>query len=98
MRRGSVRALIVHMQGPQAGVSPEGYYLGREIAGHRNRRGWTQIQLADAAGISQSALKKYELGQVVPTVATLMKLGHALGVGAGRMMDDAEKAIKKRGR
>lgn len=79
----------------QSGENAEARALGREIAAARIRRGWTQQQLADAAGLSQSALKLWELGRRAPTVTHLIQLARALDVSAGEMMDAALKAIEK---
>ncbi|MFI5697338.1 helix-turn-helix domain-containing protein [Kribbella sp. NPDC051586] len=46
----------------------------REI---REQRGWTQTTLADAAGMTQSALARFEAGGTVPTLALLERITHA---------------------
>lgn len=40
--------------------------------------GWTQQQLADASGVSLSAIKDFEKGKRVPIQANLKALTHAL--------------------
>jgi transcriptional regulator with XRE-family HTH domain len=44
----------------------------------REKQGMTQQQLAEAAGLSQPMLARYENGQI-PTVPTLQRLAAALG-------------------
>lgn len=37
------------------------YELGRAVREMRERRGWTQTQLADASGLTQPAVARFEL-------------------------------------
>ena len=46
----------------------------------RRQRGWTQAELARRAGISQGNLSMIEAGQVMPTVATLVKLAGVFNI------------------
>ncbi|WP_427185483.1 helix-turn-helix domain-containing protein [Bordetella bronchialis] len=69
--------------------------FGQRVRQARIRRGWTQKQLADASGLTQSAIGNYESGQrVEPTAAALLKLAKALRVppawlGGGSPFEDA---------
>jgi transcriptional regulator with XRE-family HTH domain len=44
----------------------------------RVERGWTQTRLAEAAGMTQSALARFEAGGTVPTPALLERIAQAL--------------------
>jgi len=46
----------------------------------RRVRGWTQTELARAAGIPQSAVARWESGRVSPRVASLQRVFEATGV------------------
>lgn len=47
----------------------------------RERRGWTQTQLADASGIAQNSISKLErYAHRRPVYATVIALAEALGV------------------
>src|SRR5436305_6923232 len=46
----------------------------------RNIRRWSQSELADAAGVTNSAISDYERGKVDPQTQTLQKLVRALGL------------------
>lgn len=46
----------------------------------RKVRGWTQTELARAAGISQSAVARWESGRVSPRVASLQRVFEAAGL------------------
>jgi len=54
------------------------YELGRTVRELRERRGWSQSQLAQAAGMTQSAVARFEAGGTVPTLPLLERLAHAL--------------------
>ena len=52
------------------------------IALARREKGWTQGQLAEAIGVSQGLISKYEIGACVPTDETIHAIAKALGVQA----------------
>lgn len=54
------------------------YQLGKGVRELRERRGWSQAQLAQAAGMTQSAVARFEAGGTVPTLPVLERLAHAL--------------------
>jgi ribosome-binding protein aMBF1 (putative translation factor) len=53
------------------------FELGATVRTMREQRGWTQIRLAEAAGMSQSALARFEAGGTVPTLSLLERIAHA---------------------
>jgi transcriptional regulator with XRE-family HTH domain len=56
------------------------YELGRAVRDLRERHGWSQTQLAAAAGMTQPAIARFEAGGTVPTLPVLERLAHALDV------------------
>jgi ribosome-binding protein aMBF1 (putative translation factor) len=56
------------------------YELGVAVRELRERHGWSQTQLATAAGMTQSAIARFEAGGTVPTLPVLERLAHALDV------------------
>ncbi|MEV6215927.1 helix-turn-helix transcriptional regulator [Nocardia sp. NPDC051833] len=54
------------------------FELGRTIRGMRESRGWSQSALADAAGMTQSAVARFEAGGTVPSLPVLERLARAL--------------------
>jgi len=54
--------------------------LGQRITHFRKMAGFSQKDLADAAGISLSALSRYETGKREPNAAAIMSLAKALNV------------------
>jgi ribosome-binding protein aMBF1 (putative translation factor) len=56
------------------------FELGRAVRELRERRGWSQTQLADAASMTQSAVARFEAGGTTPTLPVLERLARALDV------------------
>lgn len=56
------------------------FELGRSVRELRERRGWSQTQLAKAAAMTQSAVARFEAGGTVPTLPVLERLAAALDV------------------
>lgn len=62
----------------------------REI---RERRGLTQMELADLAGVSQSIISDIENEYVSPTIRVLQKLAGALGVSVSELLGEDHKEV-----
>lgn len=54
------------------------YELGKTVRAMRERRGWSQNDLAREAGMTQSAVARFEAGGTVPTLPVIERLAHAL--------------------
>ncbi|MFI6586588.1 multiprotein-bridging factor 1 family protein [Embleya sp. NPDC050493] len=54
------------------------FELGRSVREMRERHGLTQAVLAEAAGMTQSAVARFEAGGTVPTIQVLERLAKAL--------------------
>jgi len=59
-------------------VASLAYELGRAVRLLREKRDWTQAQLAGAAGMTQSAVARFEAGGTVPSLRVLERLATAL--------------------
>jgi len=55
------------------------YELGRQVRQLREQCGWSQTRLAREAGMTQSAVARFEAGGTVPTIPVLGRLARALG-------------------
>ena len=53
------------------------FELGAAVRQMREQRGWTQTRLAEAAGMTQSALARFEAGGTVPTLPLLERIAQA---------------------
>ncbi|MFI1192347.1 multiprotein-bridging factor 1 family protein [Micromonospora sp. NPDC020750] len=56
------------------------FELGQTVRQLREQNGWSQTQLARTAGMTQSAVARFEAGGTVPTLAVLERLARALGM------------------
>jgi DNA-binding XRE family transcriptional regulator len=54
--------------------------LGNHIRTIRNKKGMTQEQLADLAGVSENTIVTLETGKLNTTVATCFDIAKALGI------------------
>lgn len=66
-----------HPEYEQAGRDLE---LGDQLRAIRRRHGLSQKLVAERAGMSQPALSRIEGGGGIPDIATLLRLGAAMGV------------------
>lgn len=55
-------------------------WIGERIRQLRERRGWTQTDLADASGLPQSHISRLEVGKHSPSNVTLKKIAKALKI------------------
>ncbi|MBF6214613.1 helix-turn-helix transcriptional regulator [Nocardia puris] len=65
------------------------HQLGLKIRRMREERGWSQAELAGAAGMTQPAVARFEAGGTVPSLPVLGRLARAL---------DAELVVEVRPR
>lgn len=54
------------------------FELGEAVRELRLERGWSQADLAAAAGMTQSAIARFEAGGTVPTLPVLGRIASAL--------------------
>ena len=69
--------------------------IGGRVRQHRQSREWTLDQLAQAAGVSRRMVVNVEQGAANPSVATLLRISDALGVGLPALVEPpALKPVK----
>jgi transcriptional regulator with XRE-family HTH domain len=61
--------------------------IGERIRQHRTARGWTLDELADRSGVSRRMVINIEHGEGNPSIATLLRISDALGVGLPVLVD-----------
>ena len=61
--------------------------IGEKIRAIRKEKGMTQKQLADICKMADSAIRKYESGQVVPKMEMIERIANALEVPAAQLMN-----------
>lgn len=80
--------VVVYSEGM---ASQEEKYLavfGKRVAELRRKRGLTQEQLAEKAGLAQRTIASIEQGQRWARLSTLHKLAKALGVHRNELLKD----------
>lgn len=63
--------------------------IGRRVRGGRAEHGWTLDQLAGRSGVSRRMLVNIEQGTTNPSIATLLRVADALGIGLPVLVDTA---------
>lgn len=66
-----------------------GARLGARIRARRTAKGWSQAELAEAAGVGANYVGILERGVKLPTLDTLVSLAKALGVSVADLLDDS---------
>jgi transcriptional regulator with XRE-family HTH domain len=61
--------------------------IGQRVRQHRTARGWTLDELADRSSVSRRMLINIEHGEGNPSIATLLRISNALGVGLPVLVD-----------
>src|SRR5690242_15139258 len=60
--------------------------IGARIRTAREEQGWTQDQLAEAVGVSRSAVAQWETGRAGQVTANLTRVAAVLGLGVEHLM------------
>ncbi|MFZ0325057.1 MAG: XRE family transcriptional regulator [Actinomycetes bacterium] len=69
--------------------------IGSRVRQERQSRHWTLDQLAEAAGVSRRMVVNVEQGAANPSVATLLRLSDALGIGLPALVEPPQpKEVK----
>jgi transcriptional regulator with XRE-family HTH domain len=61
--------------------------IGGRVRQGRGSRGWTLDQLAERSGVSRRMLVSIEQGSANPSIATLLRISDALGIGLPALVD-----------
>lgn len=69
--------------------------VGRILQKYRIERGMSQELLSGLAGIDRTHYSKIERGLRSPTLDTLFKIAHALGVPSGEIVRQIEKETQE---
>src|SRR5215471_2475697 len=64
-----------------AGADSISQAIGGRVRQGRSSRGWTLDQLAERSGVSRRMLVSIEQGSANPSIATLLRISDALGIG-----------------
>jgi transcriptional regulator with XRE-family HTH domain len=79
----------------RAGADSVARAIGGRVRQGRNNRGWTLDQLAERSGVSRRMLVTIEQGSANPSIATLLLISDALGIGLPALVDmDRPSALR----
>ena len=73
--------------GARAGAGGVSQAIGGRVRQGRNSRGWTLDQLAERSGVSRRMLVSIEQGSANPSIATLLLISDALGIGLPALVE-----------
>jgi len=70
--------------------------IGERVRARRNARGWTLDKLAERSGVSRRMLVNVEQGVTNASIATLLRISEALGVGLPSLVapSDGERPVE----
>ncbi len=71
--------------------------LGANIASYRKQMGLTQLSLADKLNYSDKAVSKWERGESIPDVLTLVQLAELFGVSVNDLLTDPNRLPENTG-
>jgi len=77
------------------GVLDSGIAFGKVLRKLRIEAGLTQEQFGFGAELRRTFVSILELGQQQPSLATILKIAHALNIPASKLIDLVESEIKK---
>ena len=60
----------------------------RVIEFERRKRGWSQSQLSEIAGVRQADISAIEIGRLVPSALQADRLGKAMGIPADMLLHE----------
>lgn len=83
----------MHVMAPQDALEPAAAIsrtIGRRVRASRTELGWTLDQLAARSGVSRRMLINVEQGVTNPSIATLLRLSDALGIGLPALVDTGD--------
>lgn len=71
--------------------------LGEKILSARKKSGLSQVDLADALGVSRQSVSKWETGEANPEIGKLPELARLLGVSTDWLLSEEDEPAKERG-
>ncbi|MBM3940044.1 MAG: helix-turn-helix domain-containing protein [SAR202 cluster bacterium] len=82
----SVAREMVGLSNPGALTSRVLADIAAHVQAERKARDWSQRELAEAAGIDRAHVSALENGRANPTIDTLVRVAHALGITIGHLI------------
>ncbi len=70
--------------------------VGEGVRRHRQGLGWTQVQLAEAAGLSPNYVARLERGELGPSFFVAHTLSRTLGIDVGDLVEPPQRTTRRR--
>ena len=69
------------------------YYLIARITELREKKNWTEYQLAERSGLTQSTISSWYRKDILPTIPSLERICIAFGISISQFFDDNSSEI-----
>lgn len=63
-------------------------HISESVRTHRTSHGWSQLELANRAGLDRKTVNRIENGRFSPSVDTLLAVSNALGVSVNHLLGE----------
>jgi transcriptional regulator with XRE-family HTH domain len=70
--------------------------VGDGVRRHRQAVGWTQVQLAEAAGLSPNYVARLERGELGPSFFVAHQLSRTLGIPVSDLAEIPQRTTRRR--
>jgi transcriptional regulator with XRE-family HTH domain len=80
----------------QLDLAVEAEIFGKRLRQLRTDAGWTQEQLAEAAGITTTYTSDLERGTKVPSLTIVLRISRAFRIGVAELLSDFTKEAVRR--
>lgn len=60
----------------------------KNVKNLREKKGYSQKELADLVGVSQSAIAQFEIGSTLPNIKTAVRLAEILGTTCEKLVKE----------
>jgi transcriptional regulator with XRE-family HTH domain len=70
--------------------------VGDGVRRHRQALGWTQVQLAEAAGLSPNYVARLERGELGPSFFVAHQLSRTLGIPVNDLAEIPQRTTRRR--
>lgn len=70
--------------------------FGKALVRTRTKLGISQYQLAKLSGISEEYLNKLENGKREPRATMVIRLGRALGIAPGELINETDRLMREK--
>jgi transcriptional regulator with XRE-family HTH domain len=70
--------------------------VGEAVRRHRQSLGWTQVQLAEASGLSPNYVARLERGELGPSLFVAHLLSRTLRISVNDLCETAQRTTRRR--